>query len=286
MSGWNSSKRRVEKVRLRKTIQQETGRVTCPFFFEFVKMIKASTFIFLLCLAAGSIGVMQNIIKQYSSLLETVDLWFQQTLKQFPQAIHCSSGCNGCCRGFFDITLLDAALVSCGYQQLPVAQREIILGKSALRLSELQQRWPHFNSPYLLNGMPDSEWVEMPEEDETACPFLADDGLCLIYSFRPMTCRLHGLPNIDFSGEIFSDTYCSLNFNGIDPLLLPQLRWKFRQTFSTELDLFQKFTTQLIGRPMNELDTLLPLVPLIDFNRTDWLNFPLYHLPDSVEQDE
>jgi Fe-S-cluster containining protein len=227
---------------------------------------------------------MHDIIEQYRSLLETVDSWFQQTQQQFSQEIYCRSGCSGCCRGFFDITLLDAALVFHGYKQLASKQQEIIHGKAVLRLADLQQRWPDFKSPFLLNGMPDSEWTSMPEEDETPCPFLDDDDRCLIYLYRPMTCRLHGLPNIDFSGESFSDLFCSLNFKNIDPLLLPQIRWEFRQTFSRELDLFREYTTQLLGRPVNELDTLLPLVPLIDFDRTDWQNITLYRLSKPVEQ--
>jgi hypothetical protein len=163
-------------------------------------------------------------------------------------------------------------------------QRETVHAKAVLRLADLQQRWPNFNSPFLLNGMPDSEWTLMPEEDETRCPFLGDDDRCLIYAFRPMTCRLHGLPNIDFSGESFSDLFCSLNFKDVDPLSLPQIRWSFRQTFSRELDLFREYTTQLIGSPKNELDTLLPLVPLIDFHRTDWQNLTLYTISKPVEQ--
>ena len=229
---------------------------------------------------------MHAIIEKYCSLLETIDSWFHQTAQQLPKMIHCQSGCSGCCRGFFDITLLDAALVSHGYQQLAPAQREIVRSKAVLRLAELQQRWPHFSSPFILNGLPDSEWVEMPEGDETPCPFLDDEGLCLIYEFRPMTCRLHGLPNIDFSGESFSDAYCSLNFHGVDPLVFPQIRWEFRQTFMKELDLFHQFTAQLTGTPMNELDTLLQLVPLIDFERTDWQNLVVYTLPESAEKTE
>jgi Fe-S-cluster containining protein len=221
---------------------------------------------------------MPDIIEQYSSLLETIDSWFKQTVQKFPQEIHCQSGCRGCCRGFFDVTLLDAALALRGLEQLPLSQREAIQRKAELRLAELQQRWPGFASPFLLNGLPDSEWTAMPEEDVTPCPFLGDDARCLIYAYRPMTCRLHGLPNIDFSGESFSDDFCSLNFTGVDPLLLPQIRGAFRQAFTAELDLFRAYTSALTGTPMNELDTLLPLVPLIDFDRTDWRNLTFYTL--------
>ena len=224
---------------------------------------------------------MSEAVKKYSRLLATIDAWFSDAQKQFPQVIRCRLGCSGCCRGFFDVSLLDAALVNHGYQQLVPEQREVIRSKAAARLKELQQRWPGFSAPFLLNGMPDSEWVEMPESDETPCPFLGDDELCQIYDHRPMTCRLHGLPNIDYSGESFSDDYCSLNFQTVDPLTLPQLQWGFRQAFQQELELFALYTRQLTGSSIQELDILLPLVPLLDFEQTDWRNFTLYTLPES-----
>lgn len=229
---------------------------------------------------------MQENLEKYRSLLETIDSWFSSAQQQFPQAIQCRAGCSGCCRGFFDITLLDAALVAYGFQQLAPAQSAVVRSRAIARLQELQQRWPGFSSPFLLNKMPDSEWTAMPEEDETPCPFLGDDDRCLIYKYRPMTCRLHGLPNIDLSGESFSDDFCSLNFQTVDPSSLPQLKWGFRQAFQQEIELFHTFTTQPIGRPLNELDTLLPLVPLIEFDRVDWHNLSFYTLPGPMGQTE
>jgi Fe-S-cluster containining protein len=221
---------------------------------------------------------MHKLLQQYKTLLESVDSWFHQTQRQFPQAIVCRSGCCGCCRGFFDITLLDAALVSLGFHQLTLDQKNIIHGKALDRLIDLQTRWPGFTAPYMLNGMPESAWTEMPDDDDTPCPFLGDNGLCLIYAFRPMTCRLHGIPNIDFSGESFSDDYCSLNFHGMNPLSLSRIRSGFRQTFLRELDLFQAYTKELTGRSISELDTMLPLVPLIEFDQIDWHDMKLYTL--------
>ena len=213
------------------------------------------------------------ILDDYRALLETVDAWFARCLETAGRHIQCRPGCSGCCRGLFDITLMDAALLRRGFELLPGTVRAPVLAKARARLDELQERWPGFGTPYLLNHLPDAAWTEMPEEDATLCPLLGEDGRCLVYAWRPMTCRLHGLPNIDLSGESFSDACCTFNCAAVDPLSLPELRWAFRRTFEAELQLFGEFTSRLFGAPRQELDTFIPLALLMDFTA----------IPDSLD---
>lgn len=208
----------------------------------------------------------RTLLDQYRSLLEQIDAWFHRCQQQLgPERIHCRAGCSACCRGLFDITLLDARLLQAGVATLPPLLQQQVRERALARLPELLQRWPDFAPPYLLNRYPDEEWTEMPEDDLTPCPLLGDDGGCLVYPWRPMTCRLHGLPNIDLTGESFSDEWCTLNFVGENPLALPELRWSFRSCFEDEIGLFRQFSNQLLGAPVNELDTFIPTALLIDF---------------------
>lgn len=214
---------------------------------------------------------MDDLLEEYQNLLARIDAWFDRSLATAgPRQIACARGCSGCCRGLFDITLLDAFLLQQGFGTLPASIREDSIEKSRRRLGELRGRWPGFAAPYLLNALPDEEWTEMPEDDETPCPLLGAGGACLVYPWRPMTCRLHGLPNIDVSGESFSDEWCTKNFPDVDPLGLTELRWEFRRTFEEEIRLFREFTARLLGAPVNELDTFIPTALLIDFAGTDW----------------
>jgi Fe-S-cluster containining protein len=210
---------------------------------------------------------LNRILVDYRALLETVDSWFNRGIESSGRHIQCRPGCSQCCRGLFDISLLDAYFLQQGFDRLPAELRQSVLSKCRARLAELQQGWPGFAAPYLLNHLPDALWTEMPEDDMTPCPLLGEDGRCLVYAYRPMTCRLHGLPNIDVSGESFSDQWCTLNFIGADPLAMEELRWEFRRAFEAELTLFGEFTSHLLGASRNELDTFIPLALLIDFQK-------------------
>ncbi len=214
---------------------------------------------------------MNELLKQYGALLAEVDSWFAGCIEKFGSQIACTAGCSECCRGLFDITLLDACYLKSGFDRLSETQRKVALDKSHARLATMQGLWPEFAPPYILNHRPEEEWEAlMPDDDESPCVLLGDDGRCLVYDYRPMTCRLHGLPLIDRSGELMHDEWCTHNFTGHDPLELTDLRWEFRSLFRGELLLFREFTLKLFKESINELDTFIPTALLIDFAGFPW----------------
>jgi len=209
---------------------------------------------------------MQDILNQYSSLLAEVDAWFNRCSGLYPDRIACVKGCSECCRSLFDITILDAALLKSSFAQLPETVRSRVERQAEERLKQIRTVWPEFSQPYTLNYRPEEDWqLLMREDDETPCLLLDDNGECLLYDFRPMTCRLHGLPLIDVSGEVMHDEWCSNNFPGIDPLLLEGLRADFDRILRDEVALDRLFTKELLGRVVYECDTLIPTALLIDF---------------------
>lgn len=218
---------------------------------------------------------MTALLDSYRHLHGQVDAWFKACLSAGGTSLACRGGCSACCRGLFDITLLDAWLLKAAFVKLPEAVRSQVLDLCRPRLVDLQNHWPELKNPYLLNTLPEAEWQEMPEDDLTPCPLLDENGYCLIYDSRPLTCRLHGLPNIDVSGEDFDGTVCTLHPG--DPNALPDevLHWRFREVFVREIELFRLFTRELTGRSWQEMDTFIPLALLADYDEVDWSNVRL-----------
>ena len=210
---------------------------------------------------------LEQLLHSYRQRIEEIDRWFDRCTAHYPTQIECGKGCSACCRALFEISLLDAALLQQGFQQLDKQIQQQVLAKANSRLSQLQQSWPELQHPYILNQLPHNEWEEMPEDDPTPCPLLDDSGGCMIYQHRPLLCRLHGLPNIDSSGEIFQADYCNLNFPETDATEIEQLRHPFRDLYSHEFDLLGEFSELILGHRDLEIDTFIPLALLIDFNR-------------------
>jgi Fe-S-cluster containining protein len=214
---------------------------------------------------------MEQILEQWKSLLTQVDDWYSRCMASYPDKIACRTGCSGCCRSLFDITLLDAYYLKLGFDALPAEQKVPVLHKCRERLALLQKEWPEFDHPYILNYRPEDDWQTlMPEEDETPCVLLGEDGRCLVYQNRPMTCRLHGIPLIDTSGEVMHEEWCTMNFVDEDPLELKGLSAPFEEMLRQEVELFRLYTGELFEKRLSELDTFIPTALLIDFERFDW----------------
>lgn len=208
---------------------------------------------------------MNTILDQYGTLLEEVDQWFRRSLELHPDHIACRNGCSECCRGLFDITLLDAYYLKRGFDRLPEAKKAELVRAASRRLESLTQVNSRFVEPWLLNGIPDDDWDDlMPEEDETPCLLLSESGGCLVYEYRPMTCRLNGIPLIDVSGEDLFDEWCTHNFTDSNPRELSTLRFGFRDLFARELLLFQKFIHGMAGIVRNEVDVFIPAAVVLE----------------------
>jgi Fe-S-cluster containining protein len=207
---------------------------------------------------------MNAIVYQYRQLLAGVDAWFARCQPLLGGGSGCR-GCAECCRGLFDITLVDALLMRQGFDRLPATTREAVLGKSRPILARLQERFPGFDQPYLLSKLPAVQ-LPLPGEGDTPCPLLDDAGRCLVYEQRPLTCRLYGLPHVDLSGEVFLDEWCPHSFADRDPLAMSGLRWEFRRTFAEEGRLLRMLAARLALPTADDLDTFIPTALLIDFD--------------------
>ena len=214
-----------------------------------------------------SVTASDRLLTRYRQLISEIDVWFSACSDTFPEQIKCSSGCSACCRGLFEISLLDAALLQQGFEQLPRDVQQQVLPKARIRREQLQGQWPELAPPYFLNRLPHSDWEEIPEDDLTPCLLLDDNGNCLVYRHRPLICRQHGLPNIDLSGEIFMAEYCSLNFPTLEAGKITALRHDFQTIYRHEFDLLGEFSQLLLATEDLEIETFIPLALLIDFSQ-------------------
>jgi Fe-S-cluster containining protein len=133
-----------------------------------------------------------------SKLLQIMDTALADATRRAGTWLACRPGCTQCCHGVFSIKALDAARLQSGMQSLSISDPQ-----SAQAIRDRTRTWVAEHSADFPGNL-DTGILGTSEEDQSRFEDFANDapcpalnphtGLCDIYSFRPMTCRVFGPP--------------------------------------------------------------------------------------------
>ena len=133
-----------------------------------------------------------------SELIQIMDASFADAARRAGPWLACKPGCTQCCHGAFAINALDAARLRAGM--------EVLAASNPALDAELRSRANSWIATYAASfpGNPTTGTLGTTEAEQEAfedfaneapCPALNPaTGLCDIYEFRPMTCRVFGPP--------------------------------------------------------------------------------------------
>ncbi len=139
-------------------------------------------------------------------LLREVDAWQAGARIRSPDVIPCRSGCAACCHGPFDISAADALLVRDAVAALPVGERDTVRARAAAQIHRIRAGEPAFTAPYDVAALGEDRFDAVVEAlADEPCPALDDVGLCRIYEYRPMVCRMIGVPMRTAAGEVLEN---------------------------------------------------------------------------------
>jgi len=121
--------------------------------------------------------------KTYAPFLELLKLIYSAMDKKYQEAadyynFHCTGCKDSCClTRFYHHTLLEYLYIMEGYHIL-VNEKKVEMKHKALEIYHKTREADEKGAPV-----------------RSMCPFNVND-LCLIYMYRPMICRLHGIPHV------------------------------------------------------------------------------------------
>ena len=139
-------------------------------------------------------------------LLQLASRWaeeFRRNQKLHGAKISCRRGCSDCCHHLFQITEIEAALISTGVKSLPEEKRQALANRA--------RKYNEERVKLLSERKAEDAWGNLPPlGSRLACPAL-EDGACQIYEHRPLICRKYGIPlySPQKPDRVFA---CELNF--------------------------------------------------------------------------
>lgn len=199
------------------------------------------------------IPALDEIYSKYEAFIKQIDSVFATVRQQYPDCVKCKLECADCCHALFDLSLVEALYINRKFIKHVFDQRkaEVIddANKADRKIYQLKRN--AFKAVGAGEKTEDQVLFEMATE-RIRCPLLNKENKCDLYDFRPITCRLYGIPtSISGRGHTCGlsdfkegDSYPTVNLDAVHAKL---------HAFSQEIVFALKSTHVKMG------DILMPL---------------------------
>ena len=131
-----------------------------------------------------------HLFQRYELLVAKADQAFHKMQKDYGAYIKCKLHCSDCCHAVFGLFLIEAAYLQQHFNQLARKERQaaVLRGeKSEKEYGELEKKLKTYgNDPQMASYSLGRERIR--------CPLLSDHRMCILYIYRPITCRIYGIP--------------------------------------------------------------------------------------------
>jgi Fe-S-cluster containining protein len=140
------------------------------------------------------IAELKPIFAKYEAFVKQIDEVFKKVRSEHPDCVKCGLECADCCHALFDLSLVEALYINKKFLENIDEKKEGIL-EEANRVDRRLHQLKRKAFKAVENGDKTEEQVllEMAAE-RSRCPLLNKQNRCELYAFRPVTCRLYGIP--------------------------------------------------------------------------------------------
>jgi Fe-S-cluster containining protein len=133
--------------------------------------------------------------EKYEALVAQVDKIFAAVQESHQDCVSCKVHCCDCCYAVFDLTLIESVYVNHHFnrsltrkERRPIIRRAEKADRKYYRIKQKLQKM------YIDKGKPSEEVFQQLAQERVRCPLLNDEDLCDLYLWRPITCRVYGIP--------------------------------------------------------------------------------------------
>jgi Fe-S-cluster containining protein len=140
-----------------------------------------------------ALDLKEHFVK-YEALVQMVDAVFDRVKKEYPKEVFCREKCSDCCYAIFDLTLIEALYLKDKVLKKFNGKEKNDLMEIADKTDRALTKMKRDAYKQIKNGADELEIVGKMSQERVRCPLLGENNLCLLYEFRPITCRVYGIP--------------------------------------------------------------------------------------------
>lgn len=132
--------------------------------------------------------------KKYELLADKADEAFNRIKDAHPDLVLCEPGCTDCCYALFDLTLVEAMYLNSRFNELFAGESREALLEKANRTDRQLYKLKRAAYEATKEGKDETTVVEDMARERIECPLLNTDSRCDLYAYRPIACRVYGVP--------------------------------------------------------------------------------------------
>jgi len=132
--------------------------------------------------------------KRYEALVALSEETFSRVRSAHDELVNCRIGCDDCCYAIFDLTLIESIYINhhfrLAFRGRDREERLEIANRVDRNLHKIKRRASREFDGGKRDGLILAEMAGI----RVRCPLLNDRRECDLYAYRPVTCRLYGVP--------------------------------------------------------------------------------------------
>lgn len=131
----------------------------------------------------------EELFREYEQLVASADAAFQKMEREHGDRIRCAKHCVECCHAIFGLFLIESVYLRQLFEELGANEKAAALlraDKADKALAALEKSLKDCDDPQLQ--------AYALAREKIRCPLLDDKDGCVLYPFRPITCRVYGIP--------------------------------------------------------------------------------------------
>jgi len=132
--------------------------------------------------------------QRYERIVAAANAAFDRIKGEHADCVKCKPTCSDCCFALFDLTFIEALYINHKFNEVFEAPEKQPLLDNANRADRKVYQLKRQAVKDLNAGKSEVEVLATMGMERVRCPMLNKKDQCDIYSFRPITCRLYGIP--------------------------------------------------------------------------------------------
>lgn len=135
-----------------------------------------------------------NAFSRYEALVDQVGQVFNKVSSEFTEEVKCKPACDDCCHALFDLTFVEALYIKSKFDEIFAGKARFEITEEANKTDRALAKMKKEAYKRHEAGETDAAIIEAVSKMRVKCPLLGDEGTCQMYEYRPIACRVYGIP--------------------------------------------------------------------------------------------